>query len=791
MGTTGYSSIYRIRQVRSLLAMLVGLACLLAQADLIAQPVPQPVDFLTPYIVSQGNYPQPVRSAQGRPLSFSSLAELTQQMGSDQSVEALNLYNNAVRAGQWHQLRALSSLRLLAVYVPDTTVLALDSLLLNLASLPRLEALRISFFPSEPPARRRRRGADTTRLKPALPAQLPPQPVAGFPRLQELRLSGDQLAAQQLLGRFTGHPGLARVELWGGYEPLQKTLPDNLGTLPNLTHLLVYGRGWQGWETAFRGLSTLRSLTLWAASAGGYRLRSHVEGNPVVKAHQQRHMVDLNRGLAQLTSLRQLDLTAMAQVDQLHLAKLPALTHLRLQNVIPGDSTFLGMKSLESLTFEECDMASLPTSICDLSRLTELRIQNTNAPTGQGPNTKIPVCLGRLESLTALSINNHSIHRLLLQVGDLPRLQRVELTACALDTMPLFLTHLPVLRYLDLRVNALSMIPDTIQTWRQLDTLLLSRNRLRKLPDFLPQLKQLRMLAIQSNQLQYLPDRLGNLDSLRQFAIGDNALRVLPPSLSQLRQLQSLTIGKNLLNELPAWLGQLTGLTELGCELPLTGLPSSLVKLKGLRYLYLRRTRLRFIPAWIGSLSQLTNMSLESDELQTLPESFGGLTKLEGLSITGQKFSHLPASVGQLSQLKNLSINGRNRQAGASGGGRLTRLPASLVRCKQLYGLILSDQPELDVVNLFTQLAHLPSLGHVELRANRIRTLPPMNWTRLRWYSLNLAENALNRPPSELAHLPDLQLLDLRGNPLPESLSRSFHNHQLIQESLLPNGVNR
>ena len=383
MATTEYSPIYRIRQVRSLLAMLIGLAGLLAQADLIAQPVPQPVDFLTPYIVSQGNYPQPIRSAQGRPLSFSSLTELTKQTGSGEPIEALNLYNNAVSASQWHQLNALTSLRLLAVFVPDTTVLALDSLLLNLASLPRLEALRISFFPSEPPTRRKRRGADSTRLKPVLPAQLTLQPVAGFPRLRELRLSGDQLAAQQLLGRFTGHPGLARVELWGGYELLQKTLPDNLATLPNLTQLLVNGRGWQGWETAFRGLSTLRSLTLWAASAGGYRLRSHDEGNPVVKAHQKRHIVDLNRGLAQLTGLRQLDLTAMAQVDQLHLAKLPALTHLRLQNVIPGDCTFLGMESLESLTFEECYMASLPTSICDLSRLTELRIQNTNAPTGR------------------------------------------------------------------------------------------------------------------------------------------------------------------------------------------------------------------------------------------------------------------------------------------------------------------------------------------------------------------------------------------------------------------------
>ena len=771
--------------VRFLVFLLVGLTGLFRVTTGMAQSKPLDVDNLLPYTVSPDQSPLRNPTTNGQPTSFSSLTALTDKTRGGRGVEALNLYSQAVKPDDWHHLRQLRSLRLLSIFVSDTTTLALDSLLVNLSELPRLEALRISVVYAERPNRRQRLRTDTIRSSPTVSlAQSTRVPVAGFNALHVLRLSGDLLATQPILSWFSGHHRLQRVELWAGWELLQRQLPDNLNQLPHLTELAINGRGWQGWETAFRGLAGLHSLSLSFVSAGGPRPRSHDEGNPVIKANQQRHITDLNRGLAQLTGLEQLDLTVVTQVDQLRLGRLPTLTRLRLHSVTPGDSTFLGMGSLESLTFEECYIARLPTTICGLSRLRELKLLNTNAPVGDGPKTQIPACLGQLASLTALSITNHSIRYLPVQVGDLLRLQRVELTACGLDTLPLFLTHLPVIRYLDLRANALSTIADTIRTWRQLDTLLLSRNRLTTLPAFVPQLKQLRMLAIQANQLHYLPDRLGDLDSLRQLLIGDNALRALPPSLGRLAQLQRLTIGKNLLTELPAWLGRLTGLTELSCDLPLKGLPASLVKLKKLKNLVLRHTRLRYLPGWIDSFQQLTYLRLESDELRSLPERIGRLAKLEGLHITGQKLSRLPASMGQLKQLTTLALTGSNRQEGKLAGGSLIHLPASLVNCKGLYALTITDQPGLDVVGLFAQLARLPSLHYLDLTGNHIGHLPPMNWQALRWHSVRLASNSLRIPPVELIQIPDLQELHLQNNPLPESLNHSFHNHQFIQEAL-------
>lgn len=780
----------RVGLLKATRLFLLGL---LVRAGGVAQPIPRDVDYINPYTVSIADSPGPNRTAQGQPMSFSSLTKLTDQTQNGPPVEVLNLYSNAVGADDWHRLRQLRSLRLLAIFAPDTTALALDSLLVNLADLPRLEALRISIYRPEIPRRRPRRNTDTTSQKPIWSSpQAPLVPMAGFAALRVLRLSGDQISARQLISRFSGHPNLQRVELWGGWELPQKAMPDNLNRLPHLTELLINGRGWQGWETAFQGLSGLRSLYLSSVSAGGPWGRSHDEANPVIKSQEQRHIADLNRGLTQLTGLHQLDLASVTQVEQLRLVTLPVLTHLRLQNVIPSDTTFLGMVALKSLSFDECFMVSLPTAVCGLPRLTDLRLLN-RSDTGNsgGFQTLIPGCLSRVESLTALSIVNNPIHRLPLQVGDLPQLRHLQLTNCQLDTFPVFISQLRSLEYLDVQRNFISFIPDTIQAWPQLDTLSLGGNRLTKLPDFLPQLKQLRVLAIGGNQLNRLPDRIGDLDSLRQFSIGDNALTALPPSVGRLRRLQSLTIGKNQLIELPDWLGQLAGLTEFSCDMPLTILPPSLQKMTQLKTFVLRNTRLRSVPTWVGAFGQLKHIRLESDEIHTLPEGVGHLSNLEMLSITGKKLSRLPDSFGQLSQLTNLSIKGGNRDAVASATGSLTRLPPSLVNCKKLYAITLTDQPQLDIVTLFEQLAQLVALRHVDLTGDRIHSLPPIEWASLRWRSLRLTENSLTTPPLELAQVRDLQMLDLRSNLLPESLNRSFHNHTMIREALLPAKENR
>lgn len=777
----------RVHFLNSALVLLIGL---LSITEIMAQQPPKGVNSLLPYSVSLSTEPTfPFRNADGQPLSFSSLTGLIDKTRNGLSVEALNLYSNAVGSDDWHRLRKLRSLRTLAVSVPDTSTLNLDSLLLNLADLPNLETLRIGFFTIDLPRRRVRRSTDTTDQKPALSVPQPPiVPVTGFPALRSLQLSGDKIPANQLIDYFSGHSNLQRVELWGGWDTFQKALPD-LSRLPNLTELLIDGRGWLGWEAAFRGLSGLRVLRLSSIYAGGPRARSHDEENPIIKAFEKRHITDLNRGLAQLIGLQQLELSHVAQVKQLQLGNLPALTHLRLKNVTPSDTTFMGMVGLNYLMFEECYLPSLLASVCSLPQLIHLELLN-QSNIGEGFKTVIPACLSRIKSLTALTIANNPIHHMPLKVGDLPRLRHLRLTACQLDTFPAFITGLRALQYLDIRGNNISFIPDTIRALRQLDTLELDGNHLTKLPDFLPQLKQLRVLAIGGNNISRLPDRIGDLDSLRQLSIGDNALTTLPQSLSQLRRLQSLTIGKNQLTELPNWLGQLDELNELAFDMPLTVLPPSLLRLRRLKNLFLRNTQLRTIPMWIGLLKQLENVRLESDYISRLPEGFGCLPNLRILSVIGEKLNRLPNSFGQLSELTNLTIRG-NRDGNASGTGNLARLPASLVNCKKLHALMITDQPHLNVVALFTQLAQLPALGHVDLSGNRIRTLPPLNWKRLRWRSVGLANNDLTIPPSELAQIPDLQMLDLRSNALPGLLNQSFHNHVMIREALLSTTTNR
>src|SRR5690606_31196097 len=154
-------------------------------------------------------------------------------------------------------------------------------------------------------------------------------------------------------------------------------------------------------------------------------------------------------------------------------------------------------------------------------------------------------------------------------------------------------------------------IPESIGNLSRLQVLDITYNKLTTLPSSLGNLSQLRKLILGPNQLTELPSSIGGLSQLQELYIGQSHLTDLPASFSDLKSLLTLDVSYNQFTEvpeslqgtsgnlislnmsvndfsggLPEWIGDFTALEELNlynCRLP--ALPASFQNLWRLRVL--------------------------------------------------------------------------------------------------------------------------------------------------------------------------------------------------------------
>uniref|UniRef100_A0A8C6PT01 Leucine-rich repeat-containing protein 40 n=1 Tax=Nothobranchius furzeri TaxID=105023 RepID=A0A8C6PT01_NOTFU len=247
--------------------------------------------------------------------------------------------------------------------------------------------------------------------------------------------------------------------------------------------------------------------------------------------------------------------------------------------------------------------------------------------------------------------------------------------------------------------------------WEQTDLtkLLLSSNLLTQLSDDVRLLSGLTTLDLHDNQLSSLPSTLGELKGLQQLRLSHNQLSSLPRELFTLKNLCSLSLQQNLLEDLPEELGQLENLTELVTEAPITELSLSSV----------------FYPC----AAEVKVLDCSSNQLFDIPASLSGMLSLEQLYLRHNKLSRLPQL--HAPALKELYV-----------GNNLIEL--------------------LDT----EQLASFTSISHLELRDNKIRTLPEQIPVLPELTRLDLTNNDISTLPASLSLLPNMKVLLLEGNPL-------------------------
>ncbi|XP_023264640.1 leucine-rich repeat-containing protein 40 [Seriola lalandi dorsalis] len=268
--------------------------------------------------------------------------------------------------------------------------------------------------------------------------------------------------------------------------------------------------------------------------------------------------------------------------------------------------------------------------------------------------------------------------------------------------------------------------------WEQTDLtkLLLSSNLLTQLSDDITLLPGLTTLDLHDNQLSSLPGALGELQELQQLRVSHNQLTTLPVEVCSLQNLRSLTVQQNQLESLPEELGQLKNLTELD----------------------LSNNHLKGLPSGLGRLTCLQKLNLSDNKLSSLPDSLAQLTNVKMLDCSKNQLTDIPASLSGMLALEQLYLRHNKLRL-------FPQLPAPAL--KELY--VGNNQIEhLEA----EQLACLAAISLLELRDNKIKSLPEQITLLSTLTRLDLTNNDITILPASLSLLPNLKVLLLEGNPL-------------------------
>ncbi|KAF4079311.1 hypothetical protein AMELA_G00191740 [Ameiurus melas] len=269
--------------------------------------------------------------------------------------------------------------------------------------------------------------------------------------------------------------------------------------------------------------------------------------------------------------------------------------------------------------------------------------------------------------------------------------------------------------------------------WEQTDLtkLLLSSNKLQTISEDIKLLPALVVLDIHDNQLTTLPASIGELEQLQKLILSHNNLTELPTELWSLRNLRCLHLQQNLLKQLPADLGQLCHLEDFDVS----------------------NNKLMAIPDSLANLSNLVKLNLSFNDLKSLPPAISGMKNLRMLDCSRNQLESVPPVLAQMASLEQLYLR----------HNKLCFLP-ELPSCKTLKELHCGNN-QIQVLEA-DHLKHLSALSVLELRDNKVKSLPEEITVLQGLERLDLTNNDISSVPCGLGTLPKLKSLALEGNPL-------------------------
>ncbi|KAL7866775.1 hypothetical protein AOLI_G00145890 [Acnodon oligacanthus] len=220
----------------------------------------------------------------------------------------------------------------------------------------------------------------------------------------------------------------------------------------------------------------------------------------------------------------------------------------------------------------------------------------------------------------------------LLKDEGLQFLERLYMKRNSLTTLPDNLAQkLPNLIELYLHSNNIAIIPQAIGNLAKLQSLDLSDNALQVICPEIGRLRSLRHLRLANNQLKFLPQELGDLKELETLDVSMNLLKTLPERLAQCLSLQCLTADRNRLHCVPRQLCLLPDLNELSMAANcLTSLPLDLGRSMELQFVFVdNNVHLKGLPSYLYNKvigCSGCGLSLQVSDVKQLSLALGDLS---------------------------------------------------------------------------------------------------------------------------------------------------------------------
>ncbi|WCJ33271.1 disease resistance family protein / LRR family protein [Euphorbia peplus] len=566
-------------------------------------------------------------------------------------------------------------------------------------------------------------------------------------KLKSLDLSANSLTGgvDEFFNGFSGNPKNSLVSLRLSSNSLSGELPESLGVLSNLQHLILSGNSLSGSIPGSIGkLSFLKELDL------SY---NKMNGTIPESFGQLSNLIDVNL----------MSNSWKGTLRETHLMNLKSLQNIRITTepnmplVFSVSSKWVPSFRLKSINLENCQVGpSFPMWLQVQNELVSVSLKNV------GISDTIPEkwFSGISSEITYLVLSNNKIQGKLPNQMTSPNLRFIDLSSNHFEgALPLWSTSATEIYLQD---NFFSgYIPENIsKLMPRLEKLDLSSNNLKgTIPSLFCDISSLQVVSLRNNHFSgEFPNCWSRSMMLWAIDVSNNSLTgKIPTSFGSLRSLSVLLLGNN----------QLDG-----------AIPSSLQNCTGLTSLDLRGNKLSGnLPSWIGeSFSSLFMLQISSNSFSgAVPRQLCSLRNLHILDLSGNKFSgSIPNCVANLTGF----VDGKN----------------SDVFLRLLMVAMRGRNPEYSNI--------VAATNGIDLSGNNLTGGIPDELTKLPALRiLNLARNQLTGKISErIGDVHELETLDLSYNQLngmiPESLGslNSLKHLNLSYNNLqgkIPDGVRK